>query len=66
MPQKIPFEIRLQRKIVRQQKQIKKLRAALKPFAEYFEGDLFELGGGTSVAPAFPLQVFKDAKAALK
>jgi hypothetical protein len=41
------------------------LLAALKPFADYFEGDLGNVGGGTLVAPPFPLQRFKDAKAAI-
>lgn len=41
------------------------LLAALKPFADYFEGDLSDVGGGTMVAPPFLLQRFKDAKAAI-
>jgi len=41
------------------------LLAALRPFAEYFDGDLTTIGGGTMVSPQFKLQLFKDAKAAI-
>jgi len=40
------------------------LRAALKPFAEVFDGDLNQVGGGTLVAPMLKAQLFKDAKRA--
>ena len=42
-----------------------KVLAALEPLAYFFKGDLSAVGGGTHVAPSFPLQAFKDAKAAL-
>lgn len=41
------------------------LLAALRPFAEYFDGDLATIGGGTLVSLQFNLQLFKDAKAAI-
>ena len=41
------------------------LAAALKPFADFFEGDLTNVGGGTETAPTFKIQNFKDAKAAI-
>lgn len=41
------------------------LAAALKPFADFFEGDLTNVGGGTEAAPTFKIQNFKDAKAAI-
>jgi hypothetical protein len=41
------------------------LRAALKPFAEVFDGDLGQIGGGTLVSPQLKAQLFKDAKRAL-
>ena len=41
------------------------LFAALKPFAEFFTDSLNDVGGGTRVAPSFPVQVFKDAMAAI-
>lgn len=41
------------------------LLAALRPFAEYFDGDLATIGGGTMVSLQFKLQLFKDAKAAI-
>lgn len=43
-----------------------RLIAALRPFAEYFEGDLASIGGGTRITPEFKVQRFIDAKAALK
>lgn len=42
------------------------LAAALKPFADFFDGDLSSVGGGTFIAPTFKVQNFKDAKEALK
>lgn len=42
------------------------LAAALRPFADFYEGDLASVGGGTQVAPMMPVQFFKDAKAAMK
>lgn len=39
---------------------IRRLRSALLPFAERFTR-FDNVGGGTLVAPSFPLQVFKDA-----
>lgn len=45
--------------------QVAALVDALKPFADYFTDDLTIVGGGTIVAPAFTVQHFKDAKAAI-
>lgn len=41
------------------------LLAALKPFADYFDGNLENVGGGTVVSVPFTVQQFKDAKAAI-
>jgi hypothetical protein len=40
-------------------------REALEPFANHYDGSLDNIGGGTLVSPQFPLQAFKDAKAAI-
>lgn len=42
--------------------EIEELKAALKPFADYFEGDLKGVGGGTAIAPEMTMQPFKNAK----
>ena len=41
---------------------IENLKDALKVFADYFEGDLKNIGGGTRIMPAMTMQPFKDAK----
>lgn len=38
---------------------------ALEPFANFHDGDLSNVGGGTLVSPEFRMQVFKDAQTAL-
>ena len=63
----VPYETArdLQNELEAERAKVAKLTAALAVFANYFDGDLSEIGGGTRVAPVFKLQVFKDAKETL-
>lgn len=45
---------------------IKELETALKMFADYFDGDLVNVGGGTMIAPEMTMHPFKIAKQLLK
>lgn len=45
---------------------IQAARDALGAFASVFEGDLEAVGGGTLTKPELTIQMFKDAKLALK
>lgn len=49
----------------RQLEAAERLAEALLPFAESYDGDLANVGGGTLLAPQLKCQAFKDAKAAL-
>lgn len=45
-----------------QERELARLRAALKPFATHYKpADLHQIGGGTEVAVPFPVQDYKDA-----
>ena len=63
----VPYEDArdLQNELEAERAKVAKLTDALAVFANYFDGDLSEIGGGTHVAPVFKLRVFKDAKQAL-
>lgn len=61
----VGFARTLERELTAALDRLGKMEMALKPFADYFDGDLKGVGGGTFATAIMKIQSFKDAKLAL-